>query len=308
VRVAVTGSSGLIGSALITRLQASGHEVTRVVRRPVAPGDRALQWDPGAGTIYSRGLEGLDAVVNLAGAGVGDHRWTEARKRVVLESRTQGTALLARALAKLENPPRVLVSASAIGFYGDRADDTVTEQDGPGSDFLAKVCQLWEAAAAPAVEAGIRVAFARTGLVLSAAGGALAKLLPLFRWGLGGRFGTGSQWWSWITLDDEVGALVWLLEHDQAGPVNLTAPGATTNREFTRILAQVVSRPAVVPVPRFGPGLLLGNELAQALLFTSVRARPAVLEAGGYRFTDTYLEGALRRLLRAPVPGGGSPA
>lgn len=302
VRVAMTGSSGLIGSALATRLEVGGHEVTRIVRRAVAPGENALRWDPGAGTIDDGGLEGLDAVVNLAGAGVGDRRWTAARKQVVLESRTQGTALLARTLAHLEHPPRVLVSASAVGFYGDRGDAKVTEQDGPGSDFLAKVCQRWEAAAAPAADAGIRVALARTGLVLSLAGGALPKLLPLFRFGLGGRFGPGSQWWSWISLDDEVGALGWMLEHDQAGPVNLTAPNPTTNREFTRILASVLSRPAALPVPRFGPELLLGTELAQALLFTSARVQPAVLEAGGYAFTDNYLEDALRGLLRSPAP------
>jgi uncharacterized protein len=297
VRVAVTGSGGLIGSALTARLEAGGHQVTRIVRRPVASGERAVRWDPGSGIIDSGGLEGLDAVVNLAGAGVGDRRWTEARKRVVLESRTQSTSLLARSLAKLEQPPGVLVSASAIGYYGDRGDETVTEQDGPGSDFLAKVCQLWEAAASPAAEVGIRLAFARTGLVLAPRGGALAKLLPLFRVGLGGRFGSGSQWWSWVTLGDEVGALLWLLENEQRGPVNLAAPNPTTNREFTRILASVLSRPAVLSVPRFGPELLLGRQLARALLFTSARVRPAALEAGGYIFTDTDLEGALRRLL-----------
>jgi len=303
----VTGSSGLIGSALAARLEACGHEVTRVVRRPVSPGDKAVHWDPRAGTIDSARLDGLDAVVNLAGAGIGDHRWTQARKRVVLESRTQSTALIARALAKLERPPGVLVNASAIGFYGDRGDEPVTEQDRPGSDFLAKVCQLWEAAASPAAEAGIRVALARTGLVLSPGGGALAKLLPLFRAGLGGRFGSGSQWWSWITVDDEVGALVWLLNNDQRGPVNLTAPNPATNRDFTRALAGVLSRPAVVPVPHFGPGLLLGRERAKALLFTSARVRPAVLESGGYTFTDTDLEAALRRMLRTPGRGAGSP-
>jgi uncharacterized protein len=275
----------------------AGHEVTRVVRRAVQPGERAVRWDPAAGTIDRDGLEGLDAVVNLAGAGVGDRRWGPARKQLVLDSRTRGTTLIANALAELDHPPRVLVNASAIGFYGDRAEETVTEQTGPGSDFLATVCELWEAATATAAKAGARVALARSGMVLARHGGALPKLLPLFRLGLGGRFGTGSQWWSWITLDDEVGALMWLLDHDVAGPVNLTAPGAVTNLEFTDSLARVLSRPARLPVPRFGPTLLLGAELADSLLFTSARVRPAVLEAEGYAFKDVQLEPALRRLL-----------
>jgi uncharacterized protein len=297
VRVAVTGSSGLIGTALSARMAGAGHEVTRVVRRAVQPGERAVCWDPAAGTIDRDGLEGLDAVVNLAGAGVGDHRWGPARKQLVLDSRTRGTTLIAKTLAELDHPPRVLVNASAIGFYGDRAEEIVTEQTGPGSDFLATVCELWEAATAPAIKAGARVALARSGMVLSRHGGALPRLLPLFRLGLGGRFGTGSQWWSWITLDDEVEALIWLLDHDVAGPVNLTAPGPVTNREFTGSLARAVSRPARLPVPRFGPSLLLGTELADSLLFTSARARPVVLEAEGYAFKEVHLEPALRRLL-----------
>jgi uncharacterized protein len=299
VQVAITGSSGMIGRALCAHLEGSRHQVTKIVRRPVRPGERAVRWDPRAGTIEGAGLEGMDAVVHLAGAGVGQRRWTAARKQIVLDSRTQSTALLARLLTEMDNPPRVLVSASAIGFYGDRGDDTITEQTGPGSDFLATVCQLWEAAAAMATIAGVRVAFARSGMVLSPAGGALAKLLPLFRLGLGGRFGPGSQWWSWITLDDEVAALEWLLEHDQDGPVNLTAPNPTTNREFTEALAKVLSRPALLPVPRVGPRLLLGAELADALLFTSAKIKPIALEAGGFTFADVHLEAALRRLLAA---------
>ncbi len=297
MRVAVTGSSGLIGSALCARLEGLGHEVTRVVRHPSSDGNRTTAWDPDRGTIDAQSFEGLDGVVHLAGAGVADHRWTAARKQVVLESRTRSTALLSRTLAGLKNPPPVLVSGSAIGFYGDCSDETVTEEHGPGSDFLASVCQRWEAGAAPASEAGIRVAFARTGLVLATNGGALPKLLRLFRLGLGGRFGRGTQWWSWITLDDEVAALVWLLEHGHDGPVNLTAPGPVTNREFTRVLASALSRPALLPVPRFAPGVVLGTELASSLLFTSARVRPAVLEAEGFVFTGPQLEGALRRLL-----------
>jgi uncharacterized protein (TIGR01777 family) len=297
VRVAVAGSSGLIGSALCRRLEGQGHQVTRMVRRRGRPGETTAYWDPTIGAIDRDKLEGLDAVVNLAGAGIGARRWTPARKQLVLDSRTQSTALLARTLTVLDNPPRALVNASAVGFYGDRADEIITEQSGPGSDFLATVCQLWEAAAALASHNGVRVAFARSGLVLSPAGGALPKLLPLFRVGLGGRLGAGSQWWSWISLDDEVDALVWLIEHDVSGPVNLTSPNPVTNREFTATLARVVSRPALMPVPRFGPRLLLGRELADSLLFTSARVRPAVLLEGGYGFKDVELEEGLRRML-----------
>ena len=306
MRVAIAGSSGFIGGALCARLAGSGHEVTRLVRPPERPGqqlassDRTVQWDPGAGTIARQGLEGLDAIVNLAGAGIGDRRWSPARKQLLLDSRTRSTALIARTLTELDNPPRILVNASAIGFYGDRAEDDITEQSGPGSDFLAMVCQLWEGAAAPAAAGGVRVTFARSGMVLAPDGGAMAKLLPLFRLGLGGRLGTGSQWWSWISLDDEVEALVWLLEHDVAGPVNLTSPNPATNQEFTTTLALALARPAWLTVPRFGPRLLLGTELADSLLFTSARVRPAVLEAQGYGFRDPQLDAGIRRMLRPP--------
>ncbi len=241
-------------------------------------------------------------MVHLAGAGIGDSRWSDARKRVLLESRRRSTALLAGALAGLDRPPRVLVSASAIGYYGDRGDEVLTEQSPPGNDFLASLCVRWEAEAAPAAQAGIRVVCARTGLVLSPAGGALPKLLPLFKLGLGGRFGTGSQWWSWITLDDEIRAIEWLLENDVRGPVNVTAPDPVTNREFTRVLGAVLSRPARLPVPRFGPGLLLGSERADALLFTSARVRPAVLEAHGFAFSNPDLKASLRGMVKPPVP------
>jgi hypothetical protein len=301
MRVAVTGSGGLIGSALCAQLEQAGHEVTRVLRHPSNDGNRTTAWDPDSGTIDAQSFEGLDGVVNLAGAGVADHRWTPSRKQVVLESRTRSTALLSETLAGLKNPPRVLVNGSAIGFYGDCGDQTVTEEHGPGEDFLASVCQQWESATAPAAKAGTRVAFARTGLVLATNGGALPKLLRLFRLGLGGRFGRGTQWWSWITLEDEVAALVWLLGHDHDGPVNLTAPGPVTNRDFTKVLAGALSRPAVLPVPRFGPSVVLGPELAASLLFTSAKVRPAVLEAEGFVFTDPQLEGALQRLLMPPA-------
>ncbi len=301
MQVVVTGSSGPIGKTLCSHLARSGHQVVRVVRRPVRPGEVAVVWDPEAGIFDARRIEGADAVVHLAGAGVGDGRWTESRKRVLIESRTRSTALLAGALAGLDHPPQVLVSASAIGFYGDRGDSILTEQSPPGDDFLASLCVRWEAEAAPAAEAGMRVAFARTGLVLSKEGGALPKLLPLFKLGLGGRFGSGAQWWSWITLDDEIRAIVWILENDIGGPVNLTAPNPVTNREFTKTLGAVMSRPARLPVPRFGPRLLMGSELADALLFTSARVQPAVLESNGFSFSHADLEVALRDMLKLPA-------
>ena len=301
MQVVVTGSSGPIGQALCSHLTRCGHHVGRVVRRPVQPGEFALRWDPVGGTFDARGLEGADAVVHLAGAGVGDRRWSEDRKRVLIESRTRSTALLVDALAGLDHRPRVLVSASAIGFYGDRRDEVLTEQSPPGDDFLASLCVRWEAEATCATESGIRVVCARTGLVLSPEGGALPKLLPLFKLGLGGRYGSGAQWWSWITLDDEIRAIEWLLENDVRGPVNLTAPNPVTNRDFTRVLSAVLSRPALLPVPGFGPRLLLGSELADSLLFTSARVRPAVLESSGFAFTSSDLEAGLRHMLKRPA-------
>jgi hypothetical protein len=271
------------------------------VRQPVRPGDLVLHWDPEAGTIDSTGLEGTDAVIHLAGAGIGDRRWSEARKQLLVESRTRSTALLAGALAGLDRLPRVLVSASAIGIYGDRGDELLTEQSPSGNDFLASLCLRWEAETATAAEAGIRVVCVRTSVVLSKDGGALPKLLPLFKLGLGGRFGSGGQWWSWITLDDEIRAIEWLLENDARGPVNLTAPKPVTNREFTRVLSKVLSRPARLPVPRVGPRLLLGSEFADSLLFTSARVRPAVLESKGFVFSHSDLEAGLRHVLKSPA-------
>jgi uncharacterized protein (TIGR01777 family) len=300
MRIAVTGSSGLIGTALTASLRADGHTVVPVVRRPVAAGEAAVRWDPDAGSIDAAALEGLDGVVHLAGAGIGDKRWTDSYKRTILESRTKGTELLARTLAGLDAPPPVLVSGSATGIYGDTGDTEVDESAGPGDDFLAGVCVQWEAATASASEAGIRVPLVRTGIVLSPDGGALAKLLPLFKLGLGGRMGSGRQWWSWVSLEDEVGAIRWSLEHDLDGPVNLVAPEPATNAQLTKTLAAVLHRPSLVPVPAFGPKLLLGGELADSLLFTSQRVRPRALTEAGYRFRHPDLESALRSLLRRP--------
>ena len=296
MKVAVTGSTGLIGTALTAALAAAGHDVVRVVRRE-GGGPGTVRWDPKAGTIDAAGLAGIDAAVHLAGAGIADHRWTDDYKRVLVASRVDGTGLLARTLAALDPRPAVLVSASGIDYYGDRGDDVVDETAPQGRGFLSDLCAQWEAAADPAREAGIRVAHTRSGIVLSPDGGALKKELPLFKLGLGGRFGSGRQWQSWIAIDDEVGALLHLLTTDVAGPVNLTAPNPVTNAEFTKTLGGVLRRPTVFPVPSFGPKLLVGSELADVLLYESKRVVPRVLEASGYPFRYPTLDSALRALL-----------
>jgi uncharacterized protein (TIGR01777 family) len=298
--VVVSGSSGLVGTALVGALRSAGHRPVRLVRRPTAGADE-IAWDPKAGTVDAASLEGVGAVVHLAGAGIGDKRWSDAYKREILESRTLGTGLLARTLAGLDRRPAAFLSGSAIGFYGAHGDEELDETSPAGSGFLADVVQAWEGAAAPAAEAGIRTAFLRTGIVLSPAGGALKKQLPIFKSGLGGRFGSGRAWQSWISIDDEVGAIVFLLDATVAGPVNLTAPNPVTNAEFTKVLGTVLRRPTAMPIPSFGPKLLLGREAADALLFTGQRVLPRVLESAGYRFADPQLEGALRRLLDKPA-------
>ncbi|MBM3683086.1 MAG: TIGR01777 family protein [Actinobacteria bacterium] len=295
--IAITGASGLIGTALTSELQTAGHRVVRVVRGR-HPGADEIGWDPHRGTIDAAGFEGLDAVVHLAGEGIATRRWNDEHKRSIRESRTSGTSLIARTLAEATNGPKRFLSGSAIGIYGDRGDQVLTEVSEASDRFLARVVVDWEAAAGAAVEAGISTAFLRTGIVLDPGGGALGKMLPLFRFGLGGRLGSGRQYWSWISMADEVGAIRFLLERaDVTGPVNLTAPTPVTNAAFTRTLSSVLRRPAVFPVPAFGPKLLLGAELAEELLFCSARVDPAVLGAAGYIFEDPTLEGALRRLL-----------
>jgi uncharacterized protein (TIGR01777 family) len=298
--VVVSGATGLIGTALVTRLRSGGHRVRRLVRHHPAPDD--ITWDPGAGRLDGAALEGVDGVVHLAGAGIGDHRWTPAYKRQIMESRTGPTALLATTLAGMARPPSVLVSASAVGYYGDRGDTVLDERSPAGTDFLAEVCTAWEAATEPAARAGIRVVHVRTGIVLAANGGALAKLLPLFRFGLGGRFARGRQWQSWISLDDEVGAIVHLLGADVRGAANLTAPFPVTNAEFATTLGKVLHRPSVLPIPSFGPKLLLGSEAAEAILFASQRVMPAVLRSSGYSFRHHTLDVALRSVLDRPAP------
>lgn len=256
-----------------------------------------ITWNPARGSIDAARLEGVDAIVHLAGAGIGDKRWTIDYKREILESRTKGTALLASAIADAANGPKVLLSGSAIGFYGESLTETFTEQSAAGSGFLADVCVQWEAAAAPAVAAGVRTAFLRTGIVLSPAGGALRKLLPIFKLGAGGRMGSGRQWQSWISIDDEIAAIDHLLTSSVSGAVNLTAPNPVSQAEFASTLAKVLHRPALLPTPSFGPKLLLGSELADALLFTGQKVLPNALLADDYRFVHNDLETALRSLL-----------
>lgn len=296
MQVGITGASGLIGTALSEHLRASGHQVTPIVRR--TPGADEIGWDPAAGRLAADDLAPLDAVVHLAGAGIGDHRWTDDYKRTLLRSRVDGTTLLANVMAELgDHGPRVLLSGSAIGFYGDRGDEIVDEQSTAGTGFLAEICQAWEASTRAAESAGIRVAHLRTGIVLSPDGGALAKMLPVFKFGVGGRFGSGDQWMSWISIADEVRAIGHLLTADIEGPVNLTAPNPVTNRTFTSTLGDVLNRPSFVPVPKFGPKLLLGGELADALLFEGQRVDATVLRDDDFSFEHPDLTTALRAVL-----------
>jgi uncharacterized protein (TIGR01777 family) len=286
----------LIGTALLARLRADGHVPVPLVRS--APQAGEIGWDPRAGRLDPEALVGIDAVVNLAGAGIGDKRWSEEYKREVLESRTRATTLVAEGIAATDDGPRVLLSGSAIGFYGDRGDEELDERSPRGDGFLADVVEAWEASTAAAARAGARVVHLRTGIVLAPKGGALAKMLPLFKLGLGGRFGSGTQWMSWISLDDEVGAIVHLLTSAVSGPVNLTAPAPARNAELADTIGDVLRRPTILPVPAFGPKLVLGAERAGALLFESQRVQPAALLADGYRFTHPTLPEALRSVLR----------
>ena len=292
--VAVTGSTGLIGSALCTALVARGDRVVRILRH--APSGRdEIHWDPAGGVLNPSDLRGTDAVVHLAGAGIADRRWTPAQRNRIRESRTRGTTLLAGALAEIRDDggPSTLVSGSAIGFYGD-AGDRILDESGPrGTGFLADVCVAWEQATERAGSAGVRVAHARTGVVLSPEGGLLAKQLPLFRLGLGGRLGSGRQYLSWISLQDEVAALLWLVDREVEGPVNLVAPSPVTNAGFARSLGSALGRPARLPVPAAMPMVLFGRDLVRELMLASTRVRPRVLEDGGFAFSDPELGPAL---------------
>jgi uncharacterized protein (TIGR01777 family) len=302
----VTGSSGLIGSALVGAALDRGDTVTRLVRRTSsgrsAPsGVTDVAWDPAAGTIDTTALIAsgpFDGVVHLAGAGVGDKRWTDARKREITDSRTRSTGLIACTIAALEPLPGVLVSASAVGYYGDRGDETLTEVAPPGSGFLAGVCVAWEAATNPAVKAGIRTVLLRTGIVLSSSGGALAKQLPLFRLGVGGKIGPGRQYRSWITLDDEVAVIFHCLgDTALVGPVNATAPHPATDAQLAKAIGSALHRPSFLAVPAPALKLVLGPEMASDMVLASQRVLPEQLEGSGFAFLHTDLDEAVRSVL-----------
>lgn len=296
MKVLITGSTGLIGSALVPFLTAGGHEVTRLVRSEPREGGSEFQWDPDAGEIDPGAFAGTDAVVHLAGENISG-RWTEAKKARILESRVGGTRTVAQALAGLSEPPKVLVGSSAVGYYGDRGDEVLAEESSSGSLFLSEVCRQWEAATEPAAKKGIRVVNLRTAPVLTPAGGPLAQLLTPFRLGLGGVVGSGRQYFPWITIDDLIGAIHHALITDSVrGPVNAAAPQQVTNHEFTKTLGRVLGRPTLFPLPAFAARLAFG-EVADELLLASQRVEPVRLLASGYRFRFSDLEAALRHLL-----------
>jgi len=301
MRVLISGASGLVGSALASFLTARGDEISRLVRTP-APAKSAVFWNPESRIIESERLEDHDAVIHLAGESIAARRWTAKQKARILSSREQGTKLLCETLSRLRHPPRVVVSASAIGYYGNRGDEELDESSPGGSGFLPQVCQAWEAATEAAARAGIRVVRLRFGIILSAHGGALAKLLPFFRFGLGGRIGSGRQWMSWIAIDDVVECIAHVLQQETfSGPVNAVTPKPVTNSTFVRTLAGLLRRPALLPLPAFVVRLLLG-EMADAMLLAGMRVVPRVLLASNYRFLFPDLDGALQYLLGKTLP------
>jgi hypothetical protein len=295
MRIAITGSTGLIGSDLTRSLRSDGHEVVRLVRREAAAPDE-VRWDPMRREVDVEGLAGCDAVVHLAGAGVGERRWTAAYKKTLRDSRVLGTEAIARAVASLDDPPRVLVCGTAVGYYGDTGDRPVDEDAPPGTGFLAELCQDWEAAAAPAREAGIRTAFARTGLVVAREGGAWGRLFPLYKAGLGGRLGDGRQFWSFISLHDEIAAFRHIIDTPQlSGPVNLTGPQPLTNREINAAMGRVLRRPAVFAVPAPVMRAVLGEFAGDVL--GSQRVLPKRLTESGFAFAFPGIEESIRAAL-----------
>jgi uncharacterized protein (TIGR01777 family) len=294
--VAISGASGLIGSTLATQLVASGLAVRKFTRKD-GGGVEAIHWDPARGALLPEQIDGLDAIVHLAGESIAGGRWTRARMAAIRDSRVRGTGLIASTIAKLTHKPKVLVCASAVGFYGDRGDDAVDESSAPGTGFLADVCQAWEAAARPAVDAGVRVVWLRFGVVLAVQGGALERMLTPFKLGLGGRLGSGRQWMPWIAVTDAVAAIeVALARNDMHGAYNVVAPEAVTNATFTRTLARVLRRPAFLPVPAFALRLAFGRFADEALLAGS-KVTPKRLVDAGFRFKWPQLEPALRHVL-----------
>jgi hypothetical protein len=308
MRILLSGSTGLVGSALVPFLTTGGHEVVRLVRAQSKSGETGITWDPASGQLDAAALEGFDAVVHLAGEGIAAARWTAQQKARIRDSRVQGTRLLAERLAGLKSPPRVFVSASAVGYYGDRGDEVLTEESPRGTGFLADVCRDWEAAADPARRAGMRVVNTRFGVILSPRGGALKQMLTPFQLGAGGVVGSGRQYMSWIALDDVIGALHHVLTRAElSGPVNVTAPRPATNREFTKTLGRVLARPTLVPVPAFAARLAFG-EMADELLLSSARVEPRKLLETGYAFRFPELEGALRHVLGKTTGPAAAPA
>lgn len=299
MRIVIGGSSGFLGTALVERLEARGDEVVRLVRRETAAPNES-RWDPAAGIIDATVLEGADAIVNLGGVGIGDKRWDEEHKEAVLGSRVESTSTLAAAVVGLERKPGVFVSASAIGFYGDRGDETLTEESvaGPTDDFLVRVVKAWEEAALPVVEAGVPLAFLRTGIVLGD-GGVLDRMLLPFKLGLGGKMGDGKQWWSWISLEDQIRATLHIIDNKLSGAFNLTAPNPARQADFAKSLAATLGRPAFLPAPAFALNAVLGSERAQALIFTSARVLPQALRATGFEFVHPTLSEAWQGILDA---------
>ncbi|MBP7894591.1 MAG: TIGR01777 family oxidoreductase [Candidatus Planktophila sp.] len=289
-RIAITGASGLIGSALVGHLKSEGHTVQRLVRRATVAPDE-IQWDPKTGYVDIEALRGVDAVIHLAGVGVGDKRWTKRYKSEILNSRLLGTTAIANAVAEVK--PQVFISASAIGWYGDSGNRAVVENDSVGNDFLAAVCREWEGAADLAGD--VRTVKLRTGLVLDPTGGALGRMLPLFRFGLGGKLGSGKQWWSWITLHDVVRAIIFALEHPIAGPVNLTTPNPVTNQEFTAALARAMNRPALFPAPAIALKIALGGFSSEVL--GSKKVMPNALSDAGFVWDYPHITNALTALI-----------
>ena len=307
LRIAVTGSTGLVGSALVPYLQSRGHTVSRIVRKPPEPGSSDIQWDPARGMLEADDLEGLDAIVHLAGEPVAE-RWTTANKARIRESRVKGTALLAERIASLSKKPSVLLSGSAIGIYGNRGDEWLDESSSVSNDdFLSRVAQEWESAAQPAVRAGVRVVHPRLGIVLHPSGGALERLLTIFRLGAGGKVGSGDQWLSWIARDDTISALLFLLKDEDArGPVNVVAPNPETNANFAKTLGHVIGRPSLASVPAMAVRLMLGAEMANATVLASQRVRPKALDELGFRFRYPHLEEALRHELSKAARSDGN--
>jgi uncharacterized protein len=289
--VAVTGSTGLIGTALVERLQAGGHRVRRLVRPGRTPAADEVLWDPVSGEVDLDGLAGIDAVVHLAGAGIGDHRWTQSYRAQILGSRVNGTRTIVQAMAALDPKPSVLVSASAVGWYGDRGDELLTETSGPGTGFLSEVAQAWENEASRARDHGIRVVTTRTGILLSRKGGALGPLLPLVKAGLAGPLGSGRQWWSWVTLEDELRALEFVLTNPLSGPVNVTGPEPAHQRDVVHALAHAAHRPSVLAAPGFAMRVVLGS-MTDDVILASQRVVASVLSQNGFQFTHQDLDTA----------------